>query len=353
MRDFNPSYRYGFQNQEKENDVVGEGFTFKYRIHDARTGRFLSRDPIAKNYPWNSPYAFSENRVIDRIELEGLESTKPGALEGNIWKTALITTSTTQVDEEAAKLHWETMNAPRPNNLEEKHPSPRPYVPGDKKNYTKTLEVKINPDLIKSGTFTDVEIGSAVVARYTFEYDFQKDVWREPVVTVPHAKGQQILASSVSVEGGNPIPWWIRKSYQYYKTGKITKGGGSFLLPAMAVEVENIINLETGQVEGTTVSHGLEFFGFAKALYEYKVSGDKIETYVVSKWGFEVNYGYVIGEWQYKYAKPWDQKYAPYLYDSALDGDDDDVLDTDDDTGSGYNWTPPTNNDSSDDGDGG
>lgn len=37
-------------------------------------GRFLSLDPLSKYYPWNSPYAFSENRVIDAIELEGLEA---------------------------------------------------------------------------------------------------------------------------------------------------------------------------------------------------------------------------------------------------------------------------------------
>lgn len=30
-------------------------------------------DPLASKYPYNSPYAFSENRVIDGIELEGLE----------------------------------------------------------------------------------------------------------------------------------------------------------------------------------------------------------------------------------------------------------------------------------------
>ena len=31
-------------------------------------------NPLAPKYPHNSPYAFSENRVIDRIELEGLET---------------------------------------------------------------------------------------------------------------------------------------------------------------------------------------------------------------------------------------------------------------------------------------
>lgn len=42
-------------------------------MHDPRLGRFFAVDPLAPDYPWNSPYAFSENRVIDAIELEGLE----------------------------------------------------------------------------------------------------------------------------------------------------------------------------------------------------------------------------------------------------------------------------------------
>jgi hypothetical protein len=50
--------------------------SFEYRVHDTRLGKFLSIDPLVKDYPWNSPYAFSENRVIDAIELEGAESVK-------------------------------------------------------------------------------------------------------------------------------------------------------------------------------------------------------------------------------------------------------------------------------------
>ena len=42
-------------------------------MHDPRLGRFFAVDPLAPQYPHNSPYAFSENRVIDGIELEGLE----------------------------------------------------------------------------------------------------------------------------------------------------------------------------------------------------------------------------------------------------------------------------------------
>ncbi len=52
---------------------AGNSVNYKYRVHDARLGRFLSIDPLAPEYPWNSPYAFSENRVIDGVELEGLE----------------------------------------------------------------------------------------------------------------------------------------------------------------------------------------------------------------------------------------------------------------------------------------
>jgi RHS repeat-associated protein len=70
------SYRYGFQGQEKDDEVKGEGNSLNYtfRMHDARVGRFFSTDPLYREYPWNSPYAFSENRVLDMIELEGLEA---------------------------------------------------------------------------------------------------------------------------------------------------------------------------------------------------------------------------------------------------------------------------------------
>ncbi len=69
------SYRYGFQGQEMDDEIKGEGnsVNFKFRMHDTRINRFFAVDPLAKKYPWNSPYAFSANRLIDGIELEGLE----------------------------------------------------------------------------------------------------------------------------------------------------------------------------------------------------------------------------------------------------------------------------------------
>jgi RHS repeat-associated protein len=69
-------YRYGFQGQEGDSEVKGKGnsINYKFRMHDPRVGRFFAVDPLFRTYPWNSPYAFSENRLIDAIELEGLES---------------------------------------------------------------------------------------------------------------------------------------------------------------------------------------------------------------------------------------------------------------------------------------
>ncbi len=69
------SYRYGFNGQEKDDEVKGNGnsLNYKYRMHDPRIGRFFAVDPLATKYPFNSPYAFGENTPIAFIELEGLE----------------------------------------------------------------------------------------------------------------------------------------------------------------------------------------------------------------------------------------------------------------------------------------
>jgi RHS repeat-associated protein len=68
-------YRYGFQGQEKDDEIKGEGNSLNYtfRMHDPRVGRFFAVDPLTKSYPHYTPYSFSGNKVIHAIELEGLE----------------------------------------------------------------------------------------------------------------------------------------------------------------------------------------------------------------------------------------------------------------------------------------
>ena len=59
-------YRYGFQNQEKDDEVNGMGkiVSYEFRMQEPLLGRFISKDPLSKRFPKNSPYAFSENKVI-------------------------------------------------------------------------------------------------------------------------------------------------------------------------------------------------------------------------------------------------------------------------------------------------
>ncbi|NOQ72486.1 MAG: hypothetical protein GQ574_10820 [Crocinitomix sp.] len=70
------NYRYGFQGQEMDDEVKGEGnsVNYKYRMHDPRIGRFFAVDPLARKYAHLSVYQFSSNSPIFAIELEGLES---------------------------------------------------------------------------------------------------------------------------------------------------------------------------------------------------------------------------------------------------------------------------------------
>jgi RHS repeat-associated protein len=95
-------YRFGFGSQEKDNEIYGAGncYSYEYRMHDPRLGRFMSVDPLAYVYPWNSPYAFAENKVIMYTDLEGRETDPVPATQkqsdGN-YTTAIDNTNTAGV----------------------------------------------------------------------------------------------------------------------------------------------------------------------------------------------------------------------------------------------------------------
>ncbi len=74
-QDASDKYRYGFQGQEKDDELKGDGnsLNYEFRMYDPRIGRFFAVDPLTRQYPHYTPYSFSGNRVIDAIEFEGLE----------------------------------------------------------------------------------------------------------------------------------------------------------------------------------------------------------------------------------------------------------------------------------------
>jgi RHS repeat-associated protein len=73
----NTNYRYGFNGKENDNEVKGDGNQQDYgmRIYDPRLGRFLSVDPLFKEYPFYTPYQFAGNTPIRAFDLDGLEIT--------------------------------------------------------------------------------------------------------------------------------------------------------------------------------------------------------------------------------------------------------------------------------------
>jgi len=66
-------YRYGFNGKENDKDISEGGQDYGMRIYDSRLGRFLSADPISKDYAMLTPYQFSSNSRISGIDLDGLE----------------------------------------------------------------------------------------------------------------------------------------------------------------------------------------------------------------------------------------------------------------------------------------
>jgi RHS repeat-associated protein len=68
------SYRYGFNGQETDNEVKGFQNQQDYgmRIYDPRIGRFLSVDPVMKDY--ESPYSAFGNNPINIIDPDGADT---------------------------------------------------------------------------------------------------------------------------------------------------------------------------------------------------------------------------------------------------------------------------------------
>ncbi len=76
------SYRYGFNGKENDNEVkkdangneiVGAQQDYGMRIYDPRLGKFLSVDPLTKDFPWYTPYQYAGNSPISNLDLDGAE----------------------------------------------------------------------------------------------------------------------------------------------------------------------------------------------------------------------------------------------------------------------------------------
>ena len=69
-------YRFTFNGKESDSEwysTSGSISDYGFRIYNPRIGKFLSVDPLTKEYPWYTPYQFAGNKPILAVDLDGLE----------------------------------------------------------------------------------------------------------------------------------------------------------------------------------------------------------------------------------------------------------------------------------------
>jgi len=73
--------KYKFIGQLYDDDLGWDTYQMKFRTMDPQLGRFLQIDPLSNKYPYVTNYAYAENRVINGIDLEGLEYFPPSTAD--------------------------------------------------------------------------------------------------------------------------------------------------------------------------------------------------------------------------------------------------------------------------------
>ena len=67
-------HKFEYQGQELTENFGFDLIEYSFRMYNPEIGRFIQIDPLAEDFEYNGSYNFAENRVIEAIELEGLEA---------------------------------------------------------------------------------------------------------------------------------------------------------------------------------------------------------------------------------------------------------------------------------------
>jgi RHS repeat-associated protein len=89
-------YRYGYNGKEQDfsfHGADGQVLDYGFRIYDARISRFMSIDPLTRQYPELTPYQFASNTPIQAIDLDGLEKQVVHQIykDGRLTKISMVT----------------------------------------------------------------------------------------------------------------------------------------------------------------------------------------------------------------------------------------------------------------------
>ncbi|MEO1053058.1 MAG: RHS repeat-associated core domain-containing protein [Bacteroidota bacterium] len=67
------AYRYGYNGKERDGSFGLTNYDYGFRIYNPALGKFLSVDPLTRDYAFYTPYQFAGNKPISSIDLDGLE----------------------------------------------------------------------------------------------------------------------------------------------------------------------------------------------------------------------------------------------------------------------------------------
>jgi uncharacterized protein (TIGR02594 family) len=98
---FGGEYRFGFNNQEKDDEVTGDGNALDYgaRMYSARLGKWFAVDPLAEQT--KEPYSFCYNNPLRFVDLDG-RSGQDWVKKGNgdiYWDNKATSQATTKEGE--------------------------------------------------------------------------------------------------------------------------------------------------------------------------------------------------------------------------------------------------------------
>ena len=106
-----------FSGKQLHDDFGFNLLSYKFRFHDPAIGRFISIDPLAEEFSYNSTFAFAENKLGLGMEYEGLEvlffsEVPPLPIIEPITRIAPIE-NLTRIGEVGAKLSESSVKTPR------------------------------------------------------------------------------------------------------------------------------------------------------------------------------------------------------------------------------------------------
>ena len=87
---------------------AGDQIDYGMRVYDPRIGKFLSVDPLTREYPYYTPYQFAGNKPIWALDLDGREDTYYTV---TLSENALGQTQLKAFNEDETKtVHWDNNN---------------------------------------------------------------------------------------------------------------------------------------------------------------------------------------------------------------------------------------------------